>query len=160
MRLQLGLCRAVVCFLLLLNCASCKKAAGPVRNIATFQNGAVITLLPGFELRDQQGIDSYVGVIRKPGGLTIQYDIGEMAGRYSESAEWTKGEVWRKRAKINGDTLVCVYTVEHRLTCTALEARANFYAHAESETEIQQMLQMTSTYAPGKDLNRLLTTGN
>jgi len=41
-------------------------------------------LLPGFQHQHKQGVDSTVGTISKPGGLRIDYDIGEWAGDYTK----------------------------------------------------------------------------
>jgi len=67
-----------------------------------------IRLLPGYHHRLERGIDSKLGTIWKQGGLQLHYDIGEMAGTYTEcgwrldeghgvaeetSRQWTPGRM-------------------------------------------------------------------
>jgi hypothetical protein len=151
--------------LVLLCAVSCQKPPTVASvNRAVFANGASITLLAGYELRGGTGIDSYVGTISKPGAVIVVYDIGGMAGTYTECKKpcWTDGELWRKRKKIaSGGTLVYVYTAKHRLICTVLESKANFYATVSSEQDIADMLEMVSSFAPPiRTGNWPLTAGN
>ena len=107
-----------------------------------------IKLLPGYHHEIRQGIDSFVGIISKPGGLEIQYDIGEMAGNYAACATcgWTKGELWRKVQVVNGQRMVCVFTKEKRLVVSFPQSHANFYATIHGGDELADMLLMMATF--------------
>jgi hypothetical protein len=43
-----------------------------------------VTLLPGYQQREGRSLDSTTGLIWKEGGLRIDYDIGRMAGVYTD----------------------------------------------------------------------------
>ena len=107
-------------------------------------------LLPGYHHRPKQGIDSTTGTISKDGGLDIQYDIGEMAGNYSECAwcGWIKGEVWRKKQVINGQEIVCVLTKKKMFVVSFPKSHANFYARVRTQGEMADMLLMLITFEP------------
>jgi hypothetical protein len=107
-----------------------------------------IKLLPGYHHEIRQGIDSIVGIISRPGGLEIQYDIGEMAGDYTACATcgWTKGEIWRKVQVVNGQRMVCVFTKDKRLVVSFPQSRANFYATIHGGDELADMLLMMATF--------------
>jgi hypothetical protein len=109
-----------------------------------------MTLLAGYEHQPQCGIDTAVGVIKKAGGIEINYDNGRLAGnfasRYANSsiAEWTRTE------QIDGDSVVIVLTKEKRIIATFENANANFFARVGSQSEIDDFLKMVLTYHPSK----------
>jgi hypothetical protein len=108
-----------------------------------------IRLLPGYVHHRNQGIDSTVGAITRNGGLTIKYDIGEMAGVYAKRGSfWTKGESWRQEQTVNGHRVLIVSTVSHRLVISFPEGNANFYATVHSRAELTDMLLMVLTFNP------------
>jgi len=122
-----------------------------------------IRLLPGYTHQLKQGFDSEVGTISKAGGVTIQYDIGELAGNYAECdpklCGWTKGEVWRKKQTIKGQAVVLVYTQEKTLIVSFPESRANFYATVDSSEQLTEMLLMVLTYDGGRRVTSPTTPG-
>src|SRR5439155_982354 len=80
-----------------------------------------IRLLPGYVHQSGTGIDSVVGSIARKGGLVIEYDIGRLAGVYTDCKDcgWTNGELWRSDQRdmdgahaveeaIAGPALACV----------------------------------------------------
>src|SRR5579871_1576255 len=107
-----------------------------------------IALLPGYHHQPQQGIDSRVGTISKPGGIVIEYDVGEMAGDYTscKSCGWTKDEMWRKQQDVNGQKAVLVFTKARRLFISFPAVHANFYATISTEAEMADMLLMVLTF--------------
>jgi hypothetical protein len=107
-----------------------------------------IKLLPGYNHKTGQGLDSRVGRIWKEDGLKIEYDIGELAGDYAtcKSCGWTKGEVWRKQQVINGAPVICVFTKQRRLVISFPKAHANFYATVATDDQLSDMLLMVLTY--------------
>ncbi len=117
------------------------------------------------------GTDSWVGRIQKPGGLKIQWDIGEMAGVAAECADsdCTKGVMWRKEETINGHRAMIVYaekdlgqrvreinqghaqidwhpSIVKLLLVSFPETRANFSAHVDSQSDIDEMMAIMRTY--------------
>src|SRR5438045_100982 len=60
-----------------------------------------IHLLDGYQHKREQGTDSSPGRIWKDGGLTIQYDIGGLAGNYAEGQE-KADRVWMRRQVVEG----------------------------------------------------------
>jgi hypothetical protein len=105
-------------------------------------------LLPGFHHQSKQSIDSTTGRIWKKGGLEIHYDIGQMAGDYTECewCGWTKGEVWRKTQVVNGQQVICVFTKKKRLVVSFPKSHANFFALIHTESELTDMLLITLTF--------------
>ena len=107
-----------------------------------------IRLLPGFVHRSHQGIDSRVGEIVGTSGLRILYDIGEMAGVYTncKTCGWIDGELWRRKQQIDGHQVVIVYTKARRIIVSFPESKANFYATANSRSDITDVLLMVLTF--------------
>ena len=86
-----------------------------------------IKLLPGYEHQKLQGIDTRVGKISKEGGITIQYDIGRLAGNATKGLP--KADVsWIKEQTINGHPVVVAKTKENVLYVTFTRSSANFSA--------------------------------
>ena len=108
-----------------------------------------ISLLPGYHHRIGQGIDSKVGRIWKDKGLVIHYDVGELAGDYTECGRpcgWTKGEMWRREQLVQGQKVVCVFTNKRRLVVSFPGAHANFYGIAKTDKQLAEMLLMVLTF--------------
>lgn len=108
-----------------------------------------VSLLPGYRHRVGQGIDSKVGTIWKDGGLVIHYDIGELAGDYTEcgrSCGWTNGELWRREQVVHGQRVVCVFTKKRRLVVSFPGAHANFYGSIHTDEQLTEMLLMLLTF--------------
>lgn len=110
-----------------------------------------INLLPGYHHYLGQGIDSKIGRIWKERGLTIHYDIGELAGDYTEcghSCGWTEGEVWRREQILQGQRIICVFTKRRRLVISFPQVHANFYGTVRTDMELTDMLLMVFTFRP------------
>jgi len=107
-----------------------------------------IRVLPGYTHRHEMGFDSSVGTIKKPNGLSIHYDIGEMAGVYTDCklCGWTDGELWRRKQMIGAHPVVIVYTKAKRLVVSFPEQSANFHAIIKSESDLTDMLLMVLTF--------------
>jgi len=105
-----------------------------------------IRLLPGYLHQRGQGFDSKVGTIARREGLTIEYDIGPMAGDYTDR-KWD-GEIWRKNQIINGHPIVVVFTKANLLVISFPGRNANFLATIRSDSEMADMLLMVLTYSP------------
>jgi len=107
-----------------------------------------VKLLPGYQQQEGSSLDSTGGTIWKESGLKISYDIGRMAGVYTDcdSCDWTKGETWRKKQVINGQLVVFVFTKSKGLVVSFPESHANFYATVRSESELADMLLMLATF--------------
>jgi hypothetical protein len=111
-----------------------------------------VKLLPGYKQQEGSSLDSTSGHIWKEGGLRISYDIGTMAGVYTdcEWCDWTKGETWRKKQVVNGQQAVFVFTKAKRLVVSFPESHANFYATVRNEGELADMLLMLATFERSK----------
>ncbi len=107
-------------------------------------------LLPGYVAGLPQGshcIDSECGYIRSPQGLSINYDIGGLAGP-GLSPKRTGQYDWYGEAKINGQ--VVRYAVSgddpEFLEVSFPASFANFQAKVRNEDEIQTALRMLLTF--------------
>ena len=96
------------------------------------------------------GIDSVVGSIARKGGLVIEYDIGRLAGVYTDCKDcgWTNGELWRRNQVIRGHEVKIVFTKSKRLVISFPDAHANFYATIRSNADLTDALLMVLTYNP------------
>src|SRR5438876_4456674 len=96
------------------------------------------------------GIDSVVGSIARKGGLVIEYDIGRLAGVYTDCKDcgWTNGELWRRNQVIRGHEVKIVFTKSKRLVISFPDAHANFYATIRSDADLTDALWMVLTYNP------------
>jgi hypothetical protein len=107
-----------------------------------------VTLLPGYQYHAAQGIDSRTGVIWKERGVRLSFDIGDMAGVYTDCdwCGWTKGETWRKEQTIGDQKVIYVFTKSKRLVVSFPEVHANFYATIRTESDMADVLLMLSTF--------------
>src|SRR6188768_1256004 len=104
-------------------------------------------LLTGYKHQKLRGIDTLVGKISKEGGLSIQYDIGRLAGNYAKS-QAKEEPLWHKEQVIGGRPVQLTFAKNKTLYVTLPEANANFYATAKSEEDIADILLMVLSYAP------------
>lgn len=113
-----------------------------------------IKLLPGYHNQPTYGIDSKTGIISKEGGVEIHYDIGDMAGDYTDclTCGWTKGEVWRRKQLVNGQKAVFVFTNKKRLVISFPSSHANFYATIHTSEQLTDTLLMLLTFQPSSAL--------
>jgi hypothetical protein len=111
-------------------------------------------LLPGYVAGLPEGqtcIDTECGFIWNPQGLTIDYDIGGMAG-VSIGPDRPGGTVeysWYGEANINSQPVRYAVSGAGRsasLSISFPSSSANFNSEVRSEAEIQTVLQMVLTY--------------
>ncbi len=107
-----------------------------------------IKLLPGYSHQALRGIDTRVGKISRKDGLTIQYDIGTLAGNYAEARK--DEAVWFKVQVLNGQTVHVAFTNDKTLYVTFTNGPANFYATVKTEEDLADVLLMLSTYTPSR----------
>jgi len=102
-------------------------------------------LLPRYIHKTERGIDTRVGSISKPDGLTIKYDIGRLAGQYANP--YSKNEyVWYKEQIVGGQKVVCVLTKQKQIIATFTDSSANFFATVETEEDVVDFLLMVLTF--------------
>lgn len=105
-----------------------------------------IKLLEGYRHVRKRGIDTSVGEISKPGGITIRYDNGLLAGRVAGSYCGNGQCLWYKRQQVNGKDLWIGLTKDGRILATFPEDYANFYAQTTSPENVADFLMMILTY--------------
>lgn len=105
-----------------------------------------IELLYGYTHTRRQGIDSRVGDISKPDGMTIRYDIGAMAGVNPDRCTYKNECLWYKRQIINGREVWLGLSKEGRAFATFPKENANFYAQTKTPEDIADFLIMVLTY--------------
>ncbi len=107
-----------------------------------------ITLLPGYAHEAREGVDSTVGQIGKPGGLTVNYDIGPMAATYVHSVVKSEKQniVWLKTQRVNGQQLSVLLLENGQIYATFADSFANFVATVKTEGELTDFLLTVMTY--------------
>lgn len=91
-----------------------------------------------------------VGKISKPGGMTIDYDNGAMAGLFARKC-WTKDACrWFKRQVVGGREVWLGLTHNWQIIATFPKEYANFYAETKSPDDIADFLIMILTYKAGE----------
>src|SRR4051794_8589291 len=73
-----------------------------------------ISLLEGYQQQHDRGIDSEVGHIWKDGGITIKYDIGNLAGDYTHNVG-PNDRAWSRRQTAHGRVMEVVKTKQGEL---------------------------------------------
>lgn len=104
-----------------------------------------IQLLDGYTHKVLQGVDTSVGEISKPGGMTIHYDNGRLAGFYARKCG-EGGCLWYKRQLINGREVWLSLSKEGRIVATFPKEHANFLAQTKSPEDIADFLLIVLTY--------------
>ena len=105
-----------------------------------------IKLLSGYVHIPLQGIDSWVGRIKKEGGLNIKYDIGRLAGEYVSRCLSENTCVWYKEQQLKGGLVKIAFTEDETIIATFPTTTANFYAEVKSQEDIADFLLMILTY--------------
>src|ERR1051325_9596152 len=108
-----------------------------------------IRLLPGYQHKIEQGIDTQVGKILKDGGLTLEYDIGRLAGYYADAQRMSE-YLWYKEQVVGGQNVRCALTKDNQLIVTFPDSSANFFGKVKSQEDMADALLMTLTYQGGK----------
>lgn len=106
-----------------------------------------IKLLSGYKHQVLQGIDTRVGKVWKEGGLSIQYDIGKLAGNYAK-AQGKDEPLWHKEQVIGGRTVHLTLAKDKKFYVTLPQGNANFWGQVKTEEDIADILLMVLTYAP------------
>ena len=106
-----------------------------------------IKLLPGYQHKTLQGIDTSVGKIWKDGGIEIQYDIGRLAGDYA-NPKYPERYVWHREQSIGGRRVHSALDKRNTLIVSFPDTSANFMAEVKSHEDIVDMLLMVLTYEP------------
>jgi hypothetical protein len=113
-----------------------------------------IELLDGYTHTRGRGIDSRVGAISKPEGMTIRYDIGDMAGQYTSKCSRAKDIcLWYKSQKVGGREVYLALTKEGEIIATFPQESANFFAQTKSPENVADFLLMILTYKVGEMTN-------
>ena len=115
-----------------------------------------ITLLDGFKHEKMQGIDTRVGKIWKDGGITIQYDIGRLAGNYAEQQRKYQADqlLWDRQQTWRGQPVELAMTKDRQLYVSFPERHANFYGKVQKEQDLVDALLMVLTYLPAEKAER------
>jgi len=104
-----------------------------------------IKLLNGYVHIKGQGIDTWVGRIKKEGGLNIKYDIGRLAGEYVSHCLRENTCVWYKEQQLKGGLVKIALTQDGTIIATFPKTTANFYAEVKSQEDIADFLIMILT---------------
>ena len=115
-----------------------------------------ITLLDGFKHQKLQGIDTRVGKIWKDGGITIQYDIGRLAGNYAEQQRKYQADqlLWDRQQTWQGQPVELAMMKDRQLYVSFPERHANFYGKVPKEQDLVDALLMVLTYLPAEKAER------
>lgn len=115
-----------------------------------------IKLLDGFKHQRMQGIDTRVGKIWKDGGITIQYDIGRLAGNYAEQQRKYQADqlLWDRQQTWHGQPVELAMTKDRQLYVSFPERQANFYGQVQKEQDLVDALLMVLTYLPAEKAER------
>ncbi len=105
-----------------------------------------IKLLKGYVHTPLQGIDTWVGRIKKEGGLNIKYDIGSLAGEYVNHCLYNNTCVWYKEQQLKAGLVKIALTEYETIIATFPKTTANFYAEVKSQEDIAEFLLMILTY--------------
>jgi hypothetical protein len=131
-----------------------------------------IKLLDGYIYERQQGIDSYVGAVKRKDGFGITHDIGVMAGNYADEyfpehfenlrkqthlnseaierqIQYLQNQIeCRQRQKVNGDDVMIVLLKDSKLIASFVNSNANFIAKVDSNDKIANFFLVMFTYQP------------
>jgi len=126
-----------------------------------------ITLPAGYVFQRPGCIDSYCGSFAKKDAPTVEIDIGEMAGVYTNDPDSTKGTVSRRTVGLPGQTaVVLIVKVSHeeqsrirgkyagfdaalkKVLISFPESKANFYSFVHTQQEIDVVEKIALSYVP------------
>src|SRR5579875_1115879 len=127
--------------------AGAGQRAGSARHSAEFPGK--ISLPVGFAIRPAQGVDSAVGRIVGP--MTIEYDIGAMAGVATQSAGVRTGARWIIVGASKADSPIeLVMTSRGELVVSYPGLDANFRAMPRSSRDLATALLIILSYEPAQ----------
>jgi hypothetical protein len=107
-----------------------------------------IRLIKGYTHKTLQGIDTRVGRISKKGGVTINYDIGHLAGNYAVME--SKRAQWFRERRVAGEIVQIAFSKKGKVYITFPRANANFDANIKTPTEMADVLLMVLTFRDKK----------
>lgn len=115
-----------------------------------------ITLLDGFKHQKLQGIDTRVGKIWKENGITIQYDIGRLAGNFAQQQRKYQADqlAWDRQQTWHGQPVELAMMKDRQLYVSFPERHANFYGKVQTEEDLVDALLMVLTYLPAEKAER------
>lgn len=141
----------VTALLLALGTSACviagQKEPAPAAKTATGPMG--MQLLPGYEHRPKQGIDTAVGDIVKADRVVLSYDIGRLAGLQVRPEDRQKCN-WYDELKVNGQTMRYCVSKDRDLKVSFVETTGNFWGTLKDDQELSQVLSMLKTYGSAK----------
>jgi hypothetical protein len=114
-----------------------------------------VVLLPGYVHIPEVGIDSRVGWIENPAGLSIHYDIGPLAG--NQTTARPADNLWLRRQRTDNrqldiarrdDGLFVTFSYPSSDPTLGNEFFANFSAAIDSEQDVAEMLMIVLGYDP------------
>ena len=111
-----------------------------------------IRLLEGYVHETLQGKDTRVGRISKKGGITINYDIGKLAGNYAVSR--SKRAQWFREQRVATQLVQIAFSKEGTVYITFPQAAANFYASVKTPSEMADALLMVLTFPDKKQTKK------
>lgn len=142
--LESGAMNRLPAALLLLALASCTSSVSTAPEKAPAPPPGDMKLLPGYEHRPLQGIDTAVGEIVKGERVVIRYDIGPLAGDRVRPEDRDKCLIYEEK-RIEGQTARFCSTSDG-LDVTFAESSANFFVRPENEAELQELVTMVESF--------------
>jgi hypothetical protein len=107
-----------------------------------------LQLLPGYQHKEGNGIDTHAGRIWKKDGMEIHYDIGPLAGNYAKREKEKKDGklLWHKEQTV-GTRKMDVSLTKDRVLFVTLDGPVNFYATVKSDEDMADLLLMIASYS-------------
>jgi hypothetical protein len=115
-------------------------------------------LLPGYKHEPLQGIDSIVGKVSNPMGLSIQYEIGRvrkpgefgLGGDFTDQAKAVPeaDRRWYREHRIGGQSVHIALSKENSLSVSYPDTGVNFHVTVKSSEDLTDALLMILSY-PG-----------
>ena len=148
-----------VFFLIILLCAFSMMDTLPVWSETININIGTIEVPNGFHHQRTGTKDSERGVITSPQGLTLNYDIGRMAGTHMYSG-LQKDCLWYREQFINGRDVISgiinrdgkkqlIITIREREQAKGVfQSPANFWADTKRDEDIAEVILIALSYSP------------
>ncbi len=118
----------------------------PLKSSADSPPGS-IRLLTNYKHKfdEFESTDTRIGQIWKDGGITITYDIGELAGEWANPKEQAEYQ-WYKEQVIGRQIVRIALTKDSELRVTYPKLKANFYGTVKSQEDVAEFLLIVLTY--------------
>ncbi len=101
------------------------------RRVKPSQPPGGIKLLDGYVHIQEQGYDTWVGRIKKEGGLNIKYDIGRLAGEYVNQCVRENTCAWYKEQQLKGGLVKIALTEDGRIYRYVPENNSELYCRSK-----------------------------